>query len=204
LPRVTEEYKQVIDEKILDAARTLFSSKGYHETSMDDIVEESGLSKGAIYGHFESKEKLFLAVQQRKLDAKLKTMESLFSAEDSAKERLQKALDSQFDENCGATREGCMMHLEILFTAARNESLRTDVEKRATSAYRFWRDILEEGVKRKEFRQDLDIESIAPILDAAVDGLSLHWMIGHDFDWTRMKKAFLQLATSGMIPNGHK
>ena len=202
MPRVTEEYKQVIDDKILDAAKTLFSSKGYHETSMDDIVKESGLSKGAIYGHFESKEKLFLAVQQRKLDASLSKMEALFSPEDSAAERLKKALDSQFDENCDITREACMINLEILFTAARNESSRAEVEKRATSAYRFWRDILKEGIKRGEFKKDLDIEAMAPILDATVDGLSLHWMIGHDFDWTRMKQAFLQLVTKGMYTNG--
>ena len=202
MPRVTEEYKQVIDDKILDAAKTLFSSKGYHETSMDDIVKESGLSKGAIYGHFESKEKLFLAVQQRKLDASLSKMEALFSPEDSAAERLKKALDSQFDENCDTTREACMINLEILFTAARNESSRAEVEKRATSAYRFWRDILKEGIKRGEFKKDLDIEAMAPILDATVDGLSLHWMIGHDFDWTRMKQAFLQLVTKGMYTNG--
>jgi hypothetical protein len=129
-------------------------------------------------------------------------MESLFSPEDSASERLKKALDSQFDENCDVTREACMINLEILFTAARNESSRAEVEKRATTAYRFWRDILEEGIRRGEFREDLDIEAIAPILDAAVDGLSLHWMIGHDFDWRRMKEAFLQLVTKGMNPNG--
>lgn len=202
VPRVTEEYKQLIEDRILEAAKSLFSSKGYHETSMDDIVGESGLSKGAIYGHFESKERLFLEVQQRKLDASLGKMEALFSTGDSASQRLKKALDSQFDENCDVTRETCMINLEILFNAARNESSRTEVEKRATSAYKFWRDILREGVKRNEFREDLDIEAIAPILDATVDGLSLHWMIGHDFDWNRMKKAFLQLVTKGMLPNG--
>ena len=201
-PRVTEEYRKATHEGILDAAETLFSDKGYHETSMDDIVSESGLSKGAIYGHFESKEKLFLAVQQRKLDARLGKMESVFSAEDSATTKLRKALDSSFSDDCTMSREACLMNLEILFAAARMESSRADMEKRATSSYRFWREILKEGIKSGEFTKDVDPELVAPILDAAVDGLSIHWMIGHDFDWPKMKDAFLKLVTKGLLKNG--
>lgn len=49
-------------EKILDAALDVFSSKGYHDTRMDEIVEQSGTSKGSIYFHFPNKERLFLAL----------------------------------------------------------------------------------------------------------------------------------------------
>jgi hypothetical protein len=76
------------------------------------------------------------------------------------------------------------------------------MEKRATSSYRFWREILKEGIKSGEFTKDVDPELVAPILDAAVDGLSIHWMIGHDFDWPKMKDAFLKLVTKGLLKNG--
>lgn len=49
-------------ERILDAALNIFSHKGYHETRMDEIVEESGTSKGSIYFHFPNKERLFMAL----------------------------------------------------------------------------------------------------------------------------------------------
>jgi len=46
--------------QILDAALQIFVKKGYSETRMDDIVQESGMSKGAIYHHYSSKKDLFL------------------------------------------------------------------------------------------------------------------------------------------------
>lgn len=44
--------------KVLDAARLLFAQKGYEETTMQDIMAESGLSKGAIYHYFASKQEI--------------------------------------------------------------------------------------------------------------------------------------------------
>ncbi len=48
--------------RILDAALNIFSSKGYHDTRLDEIVIESDTSKGSIYFHFANKERLFLAL----------------------------------------------------------------------------------------------------------------------------------------------
>ncbi|MBM3450676.1 MAG: TetR/AcrR family transcriptional regulator [Armatimonadetes bacterium] len=48
--------------RILVAARSAFSRRGYHTTLMDEVAREAGLSKGAVYFHFPGKEDLFLAV----------------------------------------------------------------------------------------------------------------------------------------------
>lgn len=48
--------------RILDAALDIFSNKGYHNSRMDDIVDEASVSKGSIYFHFPNKERLFLAL----------------------------------------------------------------------------------------------------------------------------------------------
>ena len=49
-------------ERILDASLDIFSDKGYHDTRLDEIVDQSHTSKGAIYFHFPNKERLFLAL----------------------------------------------------------------------------------------------------------------------------------------------
>jgi len=49
-------------ERILDAALNIFANKGYYNTRLDEIVDESDTSKGAIYFHFPNKERLFLAL----------------------------------------------------------------------------------------------------------------------------------------------
>ncbi|MDR5710505.1 MAG: TetR/AcrR family transcriptional regulator [Armatimonadota bacterium] len=48
--------------RILEAARRVFARKGYHGTLMEEVAREAGLSKGALYFHFSSKEELFLSL----------------------------------------------------------------------------------------------------------------------------------------------
>ena len=57
----TDERKST-KERILDAALSIFSNKGYYDTRLDEIVEEAHTSKGSIYFHFPNKEKLFMAL----------------------------------------------------------------------------------------------------------------------------------------------
>jgi len=54
--------------EILEAALVVFVKKGFSETRMDDIVQEIGLSKGAIYHHFQSKRDLFMALIEHWMD----------------------------------------------------------------------------------------------------------------------------------------
>lgn len=58
----TETPERRTRERILEAAVRVFSHKGYHDTRVDEIVEESQTSKGAVYFHFPSKEQIFLAL----------------------------------------------------------------------------------------------------------------------------------------------
>lgn len=60
------KYPEVTVERILDAATRLFLEKGYDNTTIQDIVNElDGLSKGAVYHHFKSKEEIMDAVSDR-------------------------------------------------------------------------------------------------------------------------------------------
>ncbi len=54
--------EQTTRQRILDAAIKVFSTKGYHDTKVDEIVAESQTSKGAVYFHFPSKQRIFLAL----------------------------------------------------------------------------------------------------------------------------------------------
>ncbi|MFG1999609.1 TetR/AcrR family transcriptional regulator [Spirillospora sp. NPDC048911] len=62
MPRVSEEHLERRRAQILDAARACFIRKGFHETSMQDIFAESGLSAGAVYRYFKSKTEIIEAL----------------------------------------------------------------------------------------------------------------------------------------------
>jgi TetR/AcrR family transcriptional regulator, transcriptional repressor of aconitase len=58
MPRVSDEYLEQRRQQILDAAQRCFARQGFHETSMQDVFRESGLSAGAVYRYFKSKDEL--------------------------------------------------------------------------------------------------------------------------------------------------
>lgn len=60
-----EEKSMLAKEKILTAAEEVFAQKGFDAATMQDITEKSGLSKGAIYHHFKSKEEIMQALGDR-------------------------------------------------------------------------------------------------------------------------------------------
>ena len=61
VPRVSAQHEQEVRERIVRAATRVFSERGFHRATMQDIVRASGLSVGAIYTYFKSKDELILA-----------------------------------------------------------------------------------------------------------------------------------------------
>ncbi|MGW6032690.1 TetR/AcrR family transcriptional regulator [Gordonia terrae] len=62
MPKISDERKLERSQQILEAARRCFAGKGFHRTSMSDVIRESGLSAGAVYSYYSSKEELIAAV----------------------------------------------------------------------------------------------------------------------------------------------
>src|SRR5262245_20761929 len=67
VPRVTEAHREARRAQIRAAALRAFTTKGYQRASISDVVTESGLSAGAIYGHYDGKQALFAAVAEEVL-----------------------------------------------------------------------------------------------------------------------------------------
>jgi AcrR family transcriptional regulator len=69
MPKVGQEHLDARRQQIIDAARTRFAAHGFAHTSIADIVTESGLSTGAIYRYFTSKDELVIAVCEQASEA---------------------------------------------------------------------------------------------------------------------------------------
>ena len=83
--------------RILDAALNIFSSKGYYDTKLDEIVGESGTSKGAIYFHFPNKERLFLALVDQFADLLERRVIEAIEQEEAGIARVKVALATVLD-----------------------------------------------------------------------------------------------------------
>lgn len=84
-------------ERILESALNIFSSKGYYDTKLDEIAEESQSSKGSIYFHFPNKEKLFIALVDQFSDVLERNVREAIEDEPQGMIRVQIALKSVLD-----------------------------------------------------------------------------------------------------------
>ena len=66
---MVSQYKQSDTKtKIINAAKKIFSKKGYHKATIDDIAKEAKIAKGTVYFHFTSKEKLFISIIEKEFE----------------------------------------------------------------------------------------------------------------------------------------
>ena len=123
MPRVSEQYRAGRRAEILGAAARLFAANGFHATSMADIISEAGLSAGAVYRYFRSKEDLISAVAETALSAADDVFEEILAggaapAPAEAVARLIEVIDSRIahdpDSGVDLTRVGVQVWAEAL------------------------------------------------------------------------------------------
>lgn len=82
MPRVSEEHRELRRAQVLLAARRCFHRNGFHATTMDDIIREAGLSAGAVYRYFPSKDSLIVEAASEALAAIGSAVEGLLAADE--------------------------------------------------------------------------------------------------------------------------
>ena len=79
---------EITKSKVLQEAITLFNTKGYRATSLSDITNATGLTKGAIYRHFENKEQLEIEAFQNMMHSIFNTLQKKIKAENNTRDKL--------------------------------------------------------------------------------------------------------------------
>ncbi len=157
-------------DKIIACAFELFAGKGYASTSMDDIVRVSGISKGGIYHHFKSKEEIFLAIAQDRLEKRQRLV--LASAAQSAMERLMQyiswTLQGYLTEE---VQKNAKFTFEFWSVMSRNEQIAVKAKERYLVFFTDLAAILQQGISAGEFAGNLDVEAMVYLLLSTMDGI---------------------------------
>ena len=153
MTRKSEERKSGRHDVILDAASRLFSSRGYHATSMQDIADAVGILKGSLYHHFESKEAILDRIVKEPIARLHRTVGEIAESRGAAAAKLERA--------AAAHVQAFHDHYPHLFVYLREtESVRhrfPDADGLAPRHYeRLWVDIVRDGMKAGDLRADLD------------------------------------------------
>jgi AcrR family transcriptional regulator len=83
--------------QLVDAAERLFTAQGFHATSLDAVAAEAGFTKGAVYSNFASKEDLFFAVYERRVDARVAEFERILEEAPTPREGIERIIPGRRD-----------------------------------------------------------------------------------------------------------
>lgn len=128
-------------ERIMEAAEAVFAEKGYHDAAMDEIVRRTSVSKGGLYFHFPSKERLFFAVMDHLGRRLVRRIEERTAKEDRGIDRLEVALGTAL-EVLGRRRRLAKLLL------VQGYSMGNSFEKKRTEIYSGFATLIEENLDR--------------------------------------------------------
>jgi AcrR family transcriptional regulator len=196
MPKVVPEYKEEAKSRILEAANKVFAERGYHEATMDDIAKRLGVSKGAIYLYFSSKEDLFEAMCKTAPRAFKEILFSSFGDEANPIESATQFFDKML--KLSASNPG--LSFEILSEASRNPTLKRILKQNHAEYEEVLTGFLAEGRKRRIVGDNLDIRPLANALIALWNGLETLLVSGLSVDEAR--RAWLE-ALKAIFMNDH-
>jgi TetR/AcrR family transcriptional regulator, transcriptional repressor for nem operon len=157
-------------QEIIRKAAPIFNQKGYDGAALSDLMRATGLEKGGIYRHFESKQELagdaFDHAWKIAMDTRFEGTEEIANTVD----RLKQIVRNFRDRRAGLVPGGC----PLLNTAIDCDDGNPQLRARARRALSSWLDrlqsIAEEGQGRGEVRSDVDSAKVATLIASTLEG----------------------------------
>jgi TetR/AcrR family transcriptional repressor of nem operon len=157
-------------QRIVALAAPIFNQKGYAGTALSDLMRATGLEKGGIYRHFESKQELaedaFDHAWKVAMDTRFEGIEEIENSVD----RLRQIVRNFRDRRAGLVPGGC----PLLNTAIDSDDGNPQLRAKARRALKLWlerlQSIAEEGKSKGEVRPDVDTARLGILIASTLEG----------------------------------
>lgn len=173
--RSQAEKREETRRRILRAARTVFGRRGYHGATIDEIGREADLSTGAIYYNFDSKEALFLALLEERIEQRIAHMRVSLAAE-RTDPAAPASLELEARDMTASLRENVewrLLFLEFVLHAARNPRFRRQFNALRGRMREALIDQIESRFAAAGTKPPLPAEQLALAISGLVNGLGM-------------------------------
>ncbi|WP_020620779.1 TetR family transcriptional regulator [Paenibacillus daejeonensis] len=164
--------------RIIEAAGSVFSEQGYNQASLDLVAESAGMTKGAVYWHFTSKQELFLALLEQHLHTQIRMFSSNahFMLES---EHPQQSLENWLKMQLGGLSEpqgypGLFMEFVV---ASREPDVRARLVRLQREFLQGVSDFIAELQNQDKLNRQADPQHAALLIDSIMKGTAVEWMI---------------------------
>jgi AcrR family transcriptional regulator len=178
--RLTRDQKKALTrQELLDAAGRVFLRRGFFAASIDEVAEEAGFSKGAVYSNFTDKEDLLLALVEQRTELRRSRITALVDPDASTETQARDASE-EYNQILEEEREWNPLLLEFWVCVARNPAL----QQRFATQHRAMKTaigaLIEDRATRAGQQLPLPAESLASVLFAMGNGYSLERLADPD------------------------
>ncbi|MEW5961704.1 MAG: TetR/AcrR family transcriptional regulator, partial [Chloroflexota bacterium] len=178
-------------------ALTCFAGKGYYQTTMDDIVTESGLSKGSLYWHFKSKQELFIALVEWFFNEVNEDIFQAWTEEMSAADKIRSMMMTAL-ESSGQLIPFFNVFLDFWARTSADEQLRQLFDRMIADYQARIGGLIEEGMARGEFRP-VNGSQLSLAIFGVVDALFLYQaLLGEKIDARGSATTALDVILAGL------
>jgi TetR/AcrR family fatty acid metabolism transcriptional regulator len=164
---VSEERKT----QILTAATKVFSKRGFTNARMDDIVAESGLSKGALYWYFDSKDAIIISILDQIFDWETTHVGEMLEKEESAQDKLRLFVETSI-QDLERMRPLMPIFFDFWSLSVRKKNINQAIKRYYQQFLDLIEPIIQEGIDTGEFRP-VDANATAVSLGAMFEGTIL-------------------------------
>jgi AcrR family transcriptional regulator len=193
-PDVSEERKS----QILEAATTVFIQHGFSDARMDDIVAESGLSKGTLYWYFDSKDAIIISILDRIFDFETSHVRKLLKNEHSAKAKFEIFVDTMI-RDIDKVKPLMPIFFDFWSLSIRNKTINQAMKRYYQSFLDLIEPIIEAGIEQGEFHP-VDVRETAVAIGAMYEGTILfNLYFSEIIDFENQFKSNLDLIMEGLI-----
>lgn len=156
---------------IIERSAPLFNQKGYAGTSLQDIMAATGLTKGGIYGHFESKEAIALAAFEHAAGIITRMISERISKEEKAADKLKTILNFYRTYLFSPpVPGGCPVLNTAVEADDTNPLLRASVVKVLNRLHKAVANIVLQGIESGEFKHETDAHKFSILFVSMVEG----------------------------------
>jgi AcrR family transcriptional regulator len=197
MPKVTEEHRAARRQQIVDAGRRCVIEQGFHKTTMADVIRESGLSAGAVYGYFRSKDEIVAAIADQALSEVDAMFEQILDDPGGlTPERvLRHALDYVVRMADAPTGDVTRVALQVWAEAMRTESVLATARGKYRMLREHFADVARRGQADGTIRADVDPDHVGQALFGLVPGFILQRLILGDVTPESYAEGFTALLT---------
>jgi AcrR family transcriptional regulator len=182
-------------ERLLDVATRLFAEKGFEGTSVQEIVAAAGVTKGAMYHYFSSKDDLLYEIYHRVLALQMKRLESFAGGPGTVEERLRGAATDVIETSLLHMDElKVFFHSLHLLPADRRATVRAERRR----YHDLFRALVEEGQQAGDFRGDIPADIAVQYFLSALNLIGTWYHPGGRLRSEAVSDAYVELLFGGL------